>query len=112
MRMPSLLVPFPAAVDNHQYYNALAFEKTGAAFLMGQKEARAESVALKIFELMENAATLEKMRTALAQWHIPSAAEQIAANIMEVVTARRRTAGGVALSDSTHLRNQQSAITR
>ena len=27
VRLPSLLVPFPAAADNHQYFNALAFKK-------------------------------------------------------------------------------------
>ena len=41
MRLPSLLVPFPAAADNHQFFNALAFEKTGAAKLLEQKNSDA-----------------------------------------------------------------------
>ena len=45
MRLPSLLVPFPAAADNHQFFNALAFEKTGAAKLLEQKNSTPEKVA-------------------------------------------------------------------
>ena len=45
MRLPSLLVPFPAAADNHQFYNARAFEATGAARLLEQKNATPEKVA-------------------------------------------------------------------
>ena len=44
MRLPSLLVPFPAAADNHQFYNARAFEATGAARLLEQKNATPEKV--------------------------------------------------------------------
>ena len=45
MRLPSLLVPFPAAADNHQFFNAQAFEATGAARLLEQKNATPEKVA-------------------------------------------------------------------
>jgi UDP-N-acetylglucosamine--N-acetylmuramyl-(pentapeptide) pyrophosphoryl-undecaprenol N-acetylglucosamine transferase len=34
--IPSLLIPFPYAADNHQYYNALAMEEAGAAVLIEQ----------------------------------------------------------------------------
>src|SRR6266550_2489439 len=42
MRLPSLLVPYPTAADNHQLINAKAFEKTGAARLLEQKIATPE----------------------------------------------------------------------
>ena len=83
MQLPSILVPYPAAMDNHQYYNALAFEKDGAALLTPQRGANPEGVAARVAELMQSEATREKMRTALACWHIPDSAEQIAASIME-----------------------------
>ena len=44
LRLPSLLVPYPAAADNHQFYNAQAFETTGAARLLEQKSATPEKV--------------------------------------------------------------------
>ena len=111
MQVPSILVPFPAATDNHQYYNALAFEKTGAACLMAQCATPAEFLAPKIVELIESTVTREKMRAALAKWHVPHAAEHIAENIMQVITSRRRAAGNVTMAASANLQNRQSAIT-
>ncbi len=54
MRLPSLLVPFPAAADNHQFFNAAAFEKTGAAKLLEQKNSTPEKVAAMVTGLVEN----------------------------------------------------------
>jgi len=82
LRLPALLVPFPAAADNHQFYNARAFEATGAARLFEQKSATPENVAAAVAELVENEVALAQMRAALAQWHSPKAAEQIADNIL------------------------------
>jgi UDP-N-acetylglucosamine--N-acetylmuramyl-(pentapeptide) pyrophosphoryl-undecaprenol N-acetylglucosamine transferase len=82
MRLPSLLVPYPTAADNHQFFNALAFEKTGAAKLIEQKNFMPEKVAALLRELVEDSAAREKIQTALIQWHTPNAAEQIAENIL------------------------------
>jgi UDP-N-acetylglucosamine--N-acetylmuramyl-(pentapeptide) pyrophosphoryl-undecaprenol N-acetylglucosamine transferase len=82
VRLPSLLVPFPAAADNHQYFNALAFEKSGAAKLLEQKHSTPEKVAGILGELVENEATRSSVQAALAQWHAPKAAERIAGNIL------------------------------
>ena len=82
VRLPSLLVPYPAAADNHQFYNAQAFEATGAARLLEQKNATPEKVAARLCELIEGAAARAKIQAALAQWHAPRAAEQIAESIL------------------------------
>ena len=83
MRLPTLLVPFPAAADNHQFSNALAFEKTGAAKLLEQKNSTPEKVVAILTELIENETIRSKMQSALAQWHTPKAAEQIAESILQ-----------------------------
>jgi UDP-N-acetylglucosamine--N-acetylmuramyl-(pentapeptide) pyrophosphoryl-undecaprenol N-acetylglucosamine transferase len=85
MRLPSLLVPFPAAADNHQFFNALAFEKTGAAKLLEQKNSTPENVAAILTELVENDLARSEIQNALAQWHAPKAAEQIAENILRAI---------------------------
>ena len=85
MRLPSLLVPFPAAADNHQFHNARAFESTGAARLVEQKNATPDGVVARLVELVENEATRAAMQTALAQWHAPQAAEQIANTILKTI---------------------------
>jgi UDP-N-acetylglucosamine--N-acetylmuramyl-(pentapeptide) pyrophosphoryl-undecaprenol N-acetylglucosamine transferase len=85
MRLPALLVPFPAAADNHQFFNASAFEKTGAAMLLEQKNSSPEKVAAILAKLVEDEAARSKMQSALAQWHAPRAAEQIAEDILRAV---------------------------
>ena len=91
VRLPSLLVPYPAAADNHQLSNARAFEATGAARLIEQKHATPEQVAAVLGELVEDSPARAKIKTALAQWHAPKAAEQIA-EIMLAAIARHREA--------------------
>jgi UDP-N-acetylglucosamine--N-acetylmuramyl-(pentapeptide) pyrophosphoryl-undecaprenol N-acetylglucosamine transferase len=89
MRLPSLLVPYPAAADNHQFFNALAFEKAGAAGLLEQKNSTPEKVVTVLTELIENENLRAEMQSALAQWHAPKAAEQIAENILQAIELRR-----------------------
>jgi len=93
MRLPSLLVPFPVATDNHQFFNALAFEKTGAAKLLEQKNSTPEKVAEILVELVESETLRSTMQSALAQWHAPKAAEQIAENILSAITERANLSG-------------------
>jgi UDP-N-acetylglucosamine--N-acetylmuramyl-(pentapeptide) pyrophosphoryl-undecaprenol N-acetylglucosamine transferase len=89
MRLPPLLVPFPAAADNHQFVNARVFEKTGAARLLEQKNSTPEKVAAILSELVESESVRSNMQSALAQWHAPKAAEQIAENILSAVARRQ-----------------------
>jgi UDP-N-acetylglucosamine--N-acetylmuramyl-(pentapeptide) pyrophosphoryl-undecaprenol N-acetylglucosamine transferase len=89
MRLPSLLVPYPVAADNHQFFNALAFEKTGAAKLLEQKNSTPEKVAAILTELVENDLARSEIQNALAQWHAPKAAEQIAENILKAIMQPR-----------------------
>ena len=89
MRLPALLVPYPHAADNHQFYNARAFEQTGAAHLIEQKGAKPDNVVDLLMEMVENDALRQKMQDALAQWHKPDAAEQIAETILKAVAAKR-----------------------
>jgi len=88
MRLPSLLVPYPFAADNHQFFNAQAFAETGAALLLEQKDATSEKVSALLIELIENSSAREAMQAALIKWHAPKAAEQIAEAILQAVTGR------------------------
>ncbi len=85
MRVPALLVPFPHAADNHQFFNAQAFAETGAARLLEQREAAPEKVVGLLLHLVDNTAAREKIRTALVRWHSPGAARQIAEIILQTI---------------------------
>jgi UDP-N-acetylglucosamine--N-acetylmuramyl-(pentapeptide) pyrophosphoryl-undecaprenol N-acetylglucosamine transferase len=92
MRLPSLLVPFPAAADNHQFFNAAAFEKTGAAKLLEQKDSTPEKIAEILIELVEDELPRTEIQNALAQWHAPDAAVRIAEMILQAVTRKQGAA--------------------
>jgi UDP-N-acetylglucosamine--N-acetylmuramyl-(pentapeptide) pyrophosphoryl-undecaprenol N-acetylglucosamine transferase len=85
MGLPSVLVPLPTAAENHQFFNAAAFEKTGAARLLDQKNSPLEKVAAEIAELMENESVRSQIQSALAQWHAPNAAAEIAEKILAAI---------------------------
>ncbi len=85
MRVPAVLVPYPPATDNHQFHNARAFEATGAARLLEQKTATPELLVQLVHDFLEKPAVHEKMQGALAQWHAPRAAEQIAEAMLVAV---------------------------
>jgi UDP-N-acetylglucosamine--N-acetylmuramyl-(pentapeptide) pyrophosphoryl-undecaprenol N-acetylglucosamine transferase len=101
LRLPSLLVPYPAAADNHQFFNARAFEQTGAAKLLEQKNSTPEKLAALLAALVGDEAVRFKMQSALAPWHAPKAAEQIAENILSAL-ARRQAAAPASACDCGH----------
>jgi UDP-N-acetylglucosamine--N-acetylmuramyl-(pentapeptide) pyrophosphoryl-undecaprenol N-acetylglucosamine transferase len=86
MRVPAVLVPYPAAVDNHQFHNARAMEASGAARLLEQKGATPESLANVLWDLIEKPAIRERMQHALAHWDSPDAAERIALAMLEAAS--------------------------
>jgi UDP-N-acetylglucosamine--N-acetylmuramyl-(pentapeptide) pyrophosphoryl-undecaprenol N-acetylglucosamine transferase len=86
MRVPSVLVPFPFAAGGHQLCNARAFEQTGAARLLEQRDATPGKLAALVSELVTDAAVRQRMQSALARWHAPKAAEEIAEIILQAVT--------------------------
>jgi UDP-N-acetylglucosamine--N-acetylmuramyl-(pentapeptide) pyrophosphoryl-undecaprenol N-acetylglucosamine transferase len=85
MRVPSILIPYPSATDNHQFHNARAFEQVGAARLMEQSGATPEALVGLLAELVERPSRREAMQVALAGCHAPAAADQIAEHILRAV---------------------------
>ena len=82
MQVPAILVPYPAATDNHQLHNARAFESTGAARTIEQGAASGPLLANWIWELIEDGEARTRMQTALGRWHRAEAAELIAEGIL------------------------------
>ncbi len=105
VRLPSALVPLPTSADNHQFHNARAFEKTGAAILLDQKNSSPEKVADVLAQLVGDEAVRSKMQNALAQWHAPNAAEVIAEKILRVVN---RSADSLSASSPENLNPRTS----
>jgi len=86
--LPAVLVPYPAAADNHQFLNARAFVESGAALLLEQDAATPGLLAGSIEKIIEPSGFRESMRSALSQWDHPDAAQQIVTRILAAIRQR------------------------
>jgi UDP-N-acetylglucosamine--N-acetylmuramyl-(pentapeptide) pyrophosphoryl-undecaprenol N-acetylglucosamine transferase len=80
--LASLLIPFPYAVDNHQYHNARFLEQNQAAQILEETELSAESLALKLKFFQQNREVLVAMAVNARARFQPAATEQLAAGIL------------------------------
>lgn len=90
MRLPALLVPFPAAADNHQFHNAEALVRTGAARRLDQRATSPAELARTVSELISQPARRAEMAMALVPWHAPQAAARIAGAMLDLARAHGR----------------------
>jgi len=82
MRVPSVLIPYPAAVDDHQRFNAEAFAGAGAARVFSQKDATADGLAAAVAKLAVDGEARHRALAALAELDRPGAAGDIAERIL------------------------------
>lgn len=83
VRVPSVLIPYPDATDDHQRLNAEAFVNAGAARMLDQRTASPEQVGAMINSLLEDSELRKRMQEALAVLDAPAAAARIADGIEE-----------------------------
>ena len=77
--LPSILVPYPHAVDDHQTANASYLVSRGAARLIQEPQLTADGLATVLAELTAtNDGTLARMRDAARSAAVPGAAERLA----------------------------------
>ena len=83
----ALLVPFPAAADQHQLANARAFEQAGAARVILQAELTTERLMKDVHEVLSDPPRLVEMERAAKGLARPEAAAHIA-DLVEELAAR------------------------
>jgi len=83
MSLPSVLVPFPHAVDDHQTKNAKFLEKAGAAVVIPQSEFTAQKLSEVLTTFHENRNRLTQMGLAARQCHLPMAAQKVATTLLD-----------------------------
>jgi UDP-N-acetylglucosamine--N-acetylmuramyl-(pentapeptide) pyrophosphoryl-undecaprenol N-acetylglucosamine transferase len=82
VRLPSILIPFPQAADDHQRHNARAFAETGAAVVMDQATTTPAMLIDAVAKLAGHEPLRLRMQTALQQWHRADAADDIARRVL------------------------------
>jgi UDP-N-acetylglucosamine--N-acetylmuramyl-(pentapeptide) pyrophosphoryl-undecaprenol N-acetylglucosamine transferase len=75
--LPSILVPFPYAADDHQTRNGEVFSKAGAAFLEPEGELDAAKLAARVTTLMSDLQTRDRMAQAARALAVPDAAGRV-----------------------------------
>lgn len=81
----SILIPFPAAAENHQYYNALTLSKNGAAILIEDKDLTGELLLSKVKELYENPEKLKEMGVQAKKQRVENSTDLVVGNILDLV---------------------------
>ena len=83
--LPSVLIPFPYAAEDHQTYNARAFAARGAAEMIADKELTDEKLIRIIEKLQNDRDTLQAMAEAALRLGKPQAGEEIARMALALV---------------------------
>ncbi|MBU2710228.1 undecaprenyldiphospho-muramoylpentapeptide beta-N-acetylglucosaminyltransferase [Zooshikella harenae] len=83
--VPSILVPFPYAVDDHQTKNAHYLVNHGAAELVMQQAFTKDHVQFLLTQLMTNRERLTQMATAAYSLARPDATNEVVEHCLEVV---------------------------
>lgn len=85
---PSILVPLPSAIDDHQTANAAALQKAGGAQVIAQSACTAEALAALLQTMLRDPAALADAAAAAASTAKPHAAAALA-DMLERETAQR-----------------------
>lgn len=82
--LPSMLLPLPHAIDDHQTRNAEFLATAGAAVLLPQRNTDAQALAAQLSEVFMHSERLEQMGAAALQLARPQATTEVVDICLEV----------------------------
>jgi UDP-N-acetylglucosamine--N-acetylmuramyl-(pentapeptide) pyrophosphoryl-undecaprenol N-acetylglucosamine transferase len=88
---PSILVPLPGAIDDHQSANARALAMGGGAWVMPQPSFTPEALGQRVMELMRNPTALTRAAVGARNLAQPEAASKLADLVEELMRQEVRT---------------------
>ena len=87
--IPAILIPYPYATDNHQYWNAYELARIGGALIIKQDELKPERLTELISDLFRNDEELDNMKKINRSLSKPFAAEQVVDKICQTLEAKQ-----------------------
>ena len=75
--LPSILIPYPYAMDNHQLFNARFLQDKGGAIIINDKDLTAELLASELTKLIKDKGMLKKMSESAFDDHFVHATNNI-----------------------------------
>lgn len=85
-KTPSILIPYPFAAEDHQFYNAKVFAEGKAAYLYRQEELTPEFLTETVLNLLKDPQKLQEMSVKTASLAIKDSAEILATMIRNLGT--------------------------
>lgn len=82
---PSVLVPYPYAAENHQYYNAKTMADRNAAILIEEKDFTGEGLLAEVDKLFADSKRLEEMGRNAKKMAITDASQRITECICKII---------------------------
>ena len=82
---PSILVPYPNAAENHQYYNALTLSNAGAAIIVEDKDLTKERLVEEVSRLYEDRQALSQMEESAKNSAKNNASDVIMSEIIDLL---------------------------
>jgi UDP-N-acetylglucosamine--N-acetylmuramyl-(pentapeptide) pyrophosphoryl-undecaprenol N-acetylglucosamine transferase len=89
---PAVLIPFPAATDDHQRRNAEILAHAGAAVLIDQRDLTPERLAAVVGDLIANDDERQRMSAAMRTFAKPEAASLIVDRLIGLARPERQVA--------------------
>lgn len=86
--LPSILIPYPWAMDDHQLENARYFEDVGAALVYEQADLSETRLHDSIFHLLEDQDELKRMSSAARGLYVPGAAGRMIELFQEIISKK------------------------
>ena len=90
MRKPAILIPSPNVTGNHQYKNAQAFAKAGAAVLIEESDLDSQRIVEEMEKIYSDEELRKKMGDAMAQFAYADVNERIYEEISKLVKNRSK----------------------
>lgn len=91
--LPSILVPFPFAIYDHQTINAQQLAKGGSAILLAQSDATPENLATKLETVVLDRQKLSKMANAALSLGRRDAASKVASALLSMCNKKKFASG-------------------
>lgn len=88
---PAILVPLPTAMDNHQYYNANAFEDVGGGWVMTQDGFTPQSLSARLEAFLTAPDSLAKAAESAKKLGAPDAAEKLAGLVLGMAGGKTKS---------------------
>ena len=86
--IPAILIPYPHAADNHQYWNAMELASNGGGYLLQQIDLTPEKIIELITDLFNNKEKYDRMKMFNKGMGMPNAAMKVVDNICRVIGSK------------------------